>query len=182
MNSSLYSNGLQASHGGIYNASCVWQTSNCSLQGENNMERQPAVPPQRGTTFGSMGWRRLPPSGEVCKLWNHNQHRVSCCRHIHEYVRCGETHPVVVCSLGLHLDMMTSNYCRWVMDSDEQFSQTIYTCDSLAATTDTQLIGIASILVSQFIHDNQFPIDWQVTRMTMLVLCMQTTQGSRIWP
>ena len=42
--------------------------SNCPLQGENNMERQAAVPPRRGAAFGNMGWRCVPPSGEVCKL------------------------------------------------------------------------------------------------------------------
>ena len=77
-------------------------TSNCPLQGDN-MERQPAMSPHRGTPFGNMGWRQLPPSGEVCKLWNNNQCRVSRCRHTHVCMRCGGNHPVVVCNLGLRL-------------------------------------------------------------------------------
>ena len=77
-------------------------TNNCPLQGECT-DRQLGVSFQRGTATSSGGWRQLPPSGEVCKLWNHNQCRYSRCRHTHVCMRCGGNHPVVVCNLGLRL-------------------------------------------------------------------------------
>ena len=77
-------------------------TNNCPLQGECT-DRQLGMPFQRGTATGSGGWRQLPPSGEMCKLWNHNQCRYSRCRHTHLCMRCGGNHPVVVCNLGLCL-------------------------------------------------------------------------------
>ena len=61
------------------------------------------MPSQRGSPLGSMGWKQLPPSGEVCKLWNQNQCRFSRCRHTHVCMRCGGNHPVLSCNLGSRL-------------------------------------------------------------------------------
>ena len=84
------------------------KTNNCPLYGESIdgnplsaevYRRQHERLPQSAGPSGSTGWRQLPPSGEVCRLWNENLCRFSRCRHTHVCLRCGGSHPVVECPL-----------------------------------------------------------------------------------
>ena len=60
------------------------RTGECLLQGHDKTELTPwqnhAVAVQTTTSTGGpvrvLMWRQLPPSGEICKLWNENR-----CRH-----------------------------------------------------------------------------------------------------
>ena len=76
------------------------KTGDCLVQGGEieanpvmNRQDQYKLPPARGAPV----WRQLPPSGEICKLWNENKCRYSRCRHTHRCMRCGGDHPMVSC-------------------------------------------------------------------------------------
>ena len=87
--------------------SSLHKTGDCLLQGSKTAAFQPPtqqqwqgwVPPPRGTPSQAPAWRQLPPSGEICKLWNDNRCRYARCWHTHACMQCGDSHPAVACNM-----------------------------------------------------------------------------------
>ena len=82
------------------------RTGECLLQGHDETELTPRQnqwqyrpPPAQGGPVRVPMWRQLPPSGEICKLWNENRCRHPRCRHTHVCMQCGGNHPRVMCGM-----------------------------------------------------------------------------------
>jgi len=48
------------------------------------------------------------PSGQVCRLWNHNACTYTHCRHAHVCSSCGADHPAVSCTKTPHVGVFAS--------------------------------------------------------------------------
>ena len=69
-------------------------TRECSLRGIEAGSTTQMPPP---LTLQGPAWKQLPPSGEVCRLWNENKCRFRMCRHTHVCRLCGGNHPATMC-------------------------------------------------------------------------------------